>query len=322
VRRVGWITRDTEVERNYWLNCQKPASQFFVRTNPGYVEGNGLLTLVPFDGPNLSEGMRRFGASQARRRVSSLKSRLGMETHRRLPLGRIGKMLRDAPLFRQLPDWDLDHLAEVVQVVHHLPGQHVIRKGEPGDAMYVIADGAAFIQVPGEGGEELLIDEIATGEAFGEMALLAGEPRSASVRAASELTLLRIGREPFLKLLAADRDLRDAIWDAYVMRSFRSYMLGVKRFAHLDAQARMRWIRGGRRVEIAAGGQHEPTEASFVFVAAGRVDVERGSDWIALTAPALVEIGGPTKITSAAGAVLSLLGRPEAGAATGGGAAA
>jgi hypothetical protein len=44
VREVGWITRDTEVERQYWLNCQITAPRFYVEQNPGFVRGHGLLT--------------------------------------------------------------------------------------------------------------------------------------------------------------------------------------------------------------------------------------------------------------------------------------
>lgn len=49
MRKVGWRTRATEVEREYWRHCDKPAARFFVGTNPG--DGHGLLTLAPVSQP-------------------------------------------------------------------------------------------------------------------------------------------------------------------------------------------------------------------------------------------------------------------------------
>ncbi len=70
-------------------------------------------------------------------------------------------------------------------------GEPVIRAGEPGDAFYVVLSGAAYIVVDHEG-EEYLLDDMTAGDTFGEMALLTGEPRSATVRAAGALTVLRL----------------------------------------------------------------------------------------------------------------------------------
>jgi hypothetical protein len=47
IRKVGWRTRDSEKDRAYWIHCEKPAARFFVKANPGYGQGHGLLTLAP-----------------------------------------------------------------------------------------------------------------------------------------------------------------------------------------------------------------------------------------------------------------------------------
>ncbi|UTH75687.1 hypothetical protein [Chromobacterium sp. IIBBL 290-4] len=47
VVHVGWRTRDTQAEQTKWAQIRHEAAQFYMRRNPGYVEGHGLLTLVP-----------------------------------------------------------------------------------------------------------------------------------------------------------------------------------------------------------------------------------------------------------------------------------
>lgn len=47
VRQVGWITRATDHEKEYWQSSGDPDVRFYIETNPKYQEGKGLLTLVP-----------------------------------------------------------------------------------------------------------------------------------------------------------------------------------------------------------------------------------------------------------------------------------
>ena len=94
-RQVHWITRDTEVERNYWRSCDKPAARFFIEANPGYGEGDGLVTLVRVDAHNLWHLISTFFAERYARRKEGL-----MVTLYRLPIG--GQLLRPAEVTRRL----------------------------------------------------------------------------------------------------------------------------------------------------------------------------------------------------------------------------
>lgn len=53
IRQVGWITRDSEDETAFWHASDKADVQLFLRLNPGYREGHGLVTLVPLTLGNL-----------------------------------------------------------------------------------------------------------------------------------------------------------------------------------------------------------------------------------------------------------------------------
>jgi hypothetical protein len=47
IRKVGWITKATNQEKDFWQSSRNPHIRFYVDTNPTFIEGNGLLTLIP-----------------------------------------------------------------------------------------------------------------------------------------------------------------------------------------------------------------------------------------------------------------------------------
>ena len=60
VRDVGWITRESRQDRCFWQNHDNPVVKFYIETNPGYVSGNGLLTLVPLTFSNTFFSLLKF----------------------------------------------------------------------------------------------------------------------------------------------------------------------------------------------------------------------------------------------------------------------
>lgn len=65
VRRVNWITIESEEERERWRTSRRPDTRFYIRSNPGYVEGHGLVTLIPVTASNIARAMARFLATRA-----------------------------------------------------------------------------------------------------------------------------------------------------------------------------------------------------------------------------------------------------------------
>jgi CRP-like cAMP-binding protein len=102
----------------------------------------------------------------------------------------------------------------------HLDGGEVLfNAGDAGDALYIVARGKVDVLSGGAGssgngdvtGEKLA--ELSEGQAFGEMALLSGQPRTATIQAAGQIgtDLLEIGREDFNQLLLNDHQLTMAV---------------------------------------------------------------------------------------------------------------
>ncbi len=124
------------------------------------------------------------------------------------------ELLRGVPLFAPLPVASVENLALRLSPVSVAAGQEVIRQGDVGDRFYVIADGEV----------EVLVDSGHVriergGEFFGEIALLNGSRRTATVRASDARTALRTGergvhrvghREPALRPGGRRRDRRTA----------------------------------------------------------------------------------------------------------------
>lgn len=100
-------------------------------------------------------------------------------------------------LFRGLTGNNLEKLKPNLEVLHFNANEMVFNEGDPGDGYYVIVGGRAraFIKAGKEGTRE--VARLGKNEAFGETALLTGAPRSASIQAISELTVIRLSKYQF-----------------------------------------------------------------------------------------------------------------------------
>lgn len=107
-------------------------------------------------------------------------------------------------LFATLSDEQRREIAAGAVIARFGDGDAIVRQGQPGDSMYVIGTGTAVVVLEDTGADSRR--EIATIEAgsyFGEMSLLTGAPRSATVIARGDTTLLEIGAGLFRRLAAA-----------------------------------------------------------------------------------------------------------------------
>jgi hypothetical protein len=95
------------------------------------------------------------------------------------------------------------------------PGQIIIRQGEAGDCAYFIQSGKVEV-LRRKDGKEVMLNTLGKGDFFGEMALLSGHQRSASVRATVPTEVAVLGRQNFLTMLQTISSTRED-----VMRTFR-----------------------------------------------------------------------------------------------------
>lgn len=132
--------------------------------------------------------------------------RVHIDRGARLDLGlRLKEMLTRAPLFSELDDDELHQVARCLKPHLAVPGEHIVRRGMGGTAMFFIVSGK--VEVP-LGSESV---ELKSGEFFGELALLTGQPRTADVISRGYCQLLVLERRDFRLLVKTIPALRDRI---------------------------------------------------------------------------------------------------------------
>jgi len=116
-------------------------------------------------------------------------------------------VLHELTMFAPLPPLELESVARVAEPVTVAAGDLVIRQGEPGDRFYAVVDGAFDITMDGEH-----VRVARRGSCFGEVALLASVPRTATVTALEGGRLLAVDRTPFLVALTGRDAALAAAW--------------------------------------------------------------------------------------------------------------
>src|SRR6266702_1055548 len=109
--------------------------------------------------------------------------------------------LRHVALFESLDDKAAKELCELLEPVDCKAKTVLFRRGDAGDAMYLIEPGKVRICVRARDGHEVTLTELHRGDFFGEMALLDGKPRSADARVAENARLAVLSREHFLSFV-------------------------------------------------------------------------------------------------------------------------
>jgi CRP/FNR family transcriptional regulator, cyclic AMP receptor protein len=123
------------------------------------------------------------------------------------------ELLAQIPLFDTLATEDLEALAERMTERKFKANEVVFNKGDRGSSMYVVLSGAVQIFLPGDGPDDprVILKDARTGEYFGELSLFDDKPRSASVEATVDTTLLELTRDEFGDHLSKSRNAAMAI---------------------------------------------------------------------------------------------------------------
>src|SRR5438874_7809662 len=109
-------------------------------------------------------------------------------------------ILREEPLFSCLSDEQLNQLVTQARLNTFGRGEPVIQEGSPGDSMFVLLRGAAKVSIS-KNGSTIQVATLNAGDCFGEMSLLTGEPRSATVRADADCYVMEIGKPIMAEVL-------------------------------------------------------------------------------------------------------------------------
>jgi CRP-like cAMP-binding protein len=118
-------------------------------------------------------------------------------------------VLAEIRLFQVLSQEGISAAARAGLSRIYAPGQIICHQGEPGDHLYVLIEGLVKIVFTSERGDEMVLNILGPEEIFGELALLDGSPRSASVVALKPTSVFVLPRRQLLELMSVNPGLAD-----------------------------------------------------------------------------------------------------------------
>src|SRR5262249_4393893 len=116
----------------------------------------------------------------------------------------IETVLARVDLFTALTAGERDRLASGARERRYAPGEITVGQGDVSSSMFVIELGRAGVTIHGAAGDSRRLATLEPGSAFGEISLLTGEPRTATVRAVTEVTAIEIQKDTLCPILEAN----------------------------------------------------------------------------------------------------------------------
>jgi hypothetical protein len=314
VRQVGWVTRDTPAEQAYWRDSPRPHVRYFVDANPTYHRGHGLLTLVPLDAATISGSALKWGSSQMGKRLKSVLNLLTpLSGSAATSKAAMGVMAETIELFEGVEPASAIALFERGKKRFLAPGEVLFRQGAAGNSVFVLLSGSVYIvleDVPSaqeEDDGQVIVDQLDQGEAFGELALLTGAPRSATVRAANHVELLEIGGRAAWDFLDEHPEVLDALWTVVARHKFSHMVVRVPKLSGVLNAEREAWFDAGAMHVLEPGGSVALVAGAHVLVVDGRATHSCPDGWASLAAPSLATSATESHIRSEQGARVYVL---------------
>ncbi len=184
-------------EVRFWINefYRKPELESTAKTRIWYVLRRRGMT-IPF--PIRDVNMRRITSKS-------------LELENRKRREEIFRLLRKIELFDPLSDSQLEDLAESASAEEYAAGESLVRQGDPGDSLYVMVSGKVEVTVEDAKLGKIHVAFLKEGDYFGEMSLLTGEPRSATVTAVCETRVIKVPKEGISGLLEEEESILEPL---------------------------------------------------------------------------------------------------------------
>lgn len=147
-------------------------------------------------------------------------------------------VLRNVPLFSGLDESELQRLSQVAVRRRAGRNEQVVRAGEDAESLIVLLTGRAKVTNFDEEGREIILAWLGPGEFFGEMGLIDGSPRSASVVAVEPCELLAIGKSEFQRCMQENFQVAQKLMQILVRR-LREADRNIESLALLDVYGRV-----------------------------------------------------------------------------------
>jgi len=121
------------------------------------------------------------------------------------------RLLKQVPVFAPIPEKDLKTLSLSLQAKTYASGEYLVKQGQDGDSFYIIDKGSVEVLVTDQDGRQTKVAELGAGKFFGEMSLLTGEKRSASIRAVADVKVLVVEKKDISPILTANPKIAESL---------------------------------------------------------------------------------------------------------------
>lgn len=125
----------------------------------------------------------------------------------------IPELLHSFDLLKELDEKQIDQLATSAQVRFYSKGEMLVQEGNGGDSMYLITKGTADVTIRGNNNQDIHVQHKLAGDFFGEMSLLTGEPRSATISAVTDVIAVVLKKDAFTSVLMEDPSILNILLD-------------------------------------------------------------------------------------------------------------
>lgn len=178
--------------------------------------------------------------------------------------------------FGGLPESALRTLEHAVERIRLMAGQTLFRRGDPGDSLFMIVSGSLHVMLDRPDGEEQVLALLASGDCLGEMAILTGQPRSATVRAIEPSELLKLPKDAFERLVAEHPAVKGRLLQLAARRQSGRQLALTDLFRGLDKSVIQEFVRESNWVRLPGGEilfrQGDPADSLYAVVH-GRLQV-------------------------------------------------
>ena len=233
-----------------------------------------------------SDGM--LEADEASRLIIAVEERMKevMESSLDLRLPEPEEVLREVNWLKGMPDTLIAKIVNASESRVYNSGDTIMTQGGDGDGMIVITRGSVKVSIG-----DIVVDIMGRGAVIGEMAVLAGVPRTANVVADSSVTALWLTTESMQSIMAESPELSGSLWKTAAMR-FAENLIGAKSPYNAWDQMRLRrWLNEGE-VSAPAEGESVNLYGKVGILVAGQASASASAE--AITAPALLDLADAT----------------------------
>ena len=172
------------------------------------------------------------------------------------------EVLARSPLLANLPPESLNALASAARRRTYRRGEVIFHQGDPGDSLHFLTEGRVKVVLDAETGEEAVIAILGPGDCFGELALIDGEPRSATVETLEAVQTLSLSRNDFMAFIRANPQAAERMLVALagMVRRADESMADLV-FLDLEGPPRQEAARAGRRARPRRRRRHRDRAA-------------------------------------------------------------